>query len=252
MQQYFIEGDDYDADHLVITGTDVHHIKNVMRMKITDKIRIVSQHIVYLGEITAISADAISVKKIKQLDENRELKQHITIALGLLKQDKFEYALQKMTELGMHTCIPWQAKLSVVKLYDKKAQKKQLRWQLIAKEAAEQSRRSHIPKIEQAKTSLQLTELFSQYDVVYIAYEDLAYESAPLHFSKDDVAILVIIGPEGGIAQSELAQLLATKHNNIQLISLGKRILRAETAAIYTMSILSAAIEQNIIVGAND
>ncbi|MGL5042879.1 MAG: RsmE family RNA methyltransferase [Culicoidibacterales bacterium] len=247
MQQYFIDAHCFNDDTATIIGPDVHHIKNVMRMKPQQTVKIVVEKTAYLAEITEITQEHILLKIVEQLTKARELPVQISIALGLLKQDKLEYALQKLTELGMYQFIPWQAKYSIVKIDAQKQDKKTKRWEAILKEAAEQSQRLVIPNLCGPKTTTELCNLFSQYDKVYVAYEQLAVEEAKIHYSGQEQSILIIIGPEGGIAQTEID--LMKSCPNVSFITLGARILRAETAAIFSMSVIGSAFENLILKG---
>ncbi len=244
MQQYFVEDANKNDDIISIDGSDVHHIKNVMRMQIEDKLVAVVSGIAYKCQIIEIEKDIVNTKVIERLDDlqdKRELKQHVTIALGVLKQEKLEYALQKLTELGMSQFIPWKAKYSIVKIDEKKNEKKVKRWKSIVKEAAEQSKRLQIPVVRDAMDTAALIASFTTFDQVYVAYEEVATQTAPFIFDAAAKNMLVVIGPEGGIAPAEIEKMKDC--SNVSFVSLGNRILRAETAAIFSMSILAATSE---------
>jgi len=245
MQQYFV--DKKVAENIFeITAADIHHIATVMRMKKGDKIRVIFQNTPFLCELSIVEKTKIEATIITEISEIRELSCNVTIALGLLKQDKFDYTLQKLTELGMKKFIPWNAQYSIVKIAEKKADKRKIRWQTIVKEAAEQAKRHMIPEIMDVCDTKNFEQYLKQYDKVFIAYEVFAGDlTQKMLLSKQDKKILIIIGPEGGISENEVA--FFQKFANVQFITLGSRILRAETAAIFAMGIVAATCENILI-----
>ncbi|SCT82766.1 16S ribosomal RNA methyltransferase RsmE [Staphylococcus xylosus] len=247
MQRYFIN---QNADTLqrfsIIDKGDIHHILNVMRYQIDDEIIITFlDQFVYKCKIRNIGTDEIEIELVEQIDIDSELPQTITICSGLIKADKYEWLLQKATELGASEFLAVGMKRSVVKLYDSKVTKKLERWQKIIKEAAEQSYRLVIPSIEY-KASLK--EVFQQsdfYDYILIAYEDAAKQGEVSNLKKTikqfqpNDRVLVIFGPEGGLAEEELALFNESAYQ----VGLGPRILRAETAPLYVLSTISYEVE---------
>ncbi|MBF0814006.1 16S rRNA (uracil(1498)-N(3))-methyltransferase [Staphylococcus sp. mip270_02] len=247
MQRYFIN---QNADSLqrfsIIEKGDIHHILNVMRYQMNDEIIITfSDQFVYKCKISNIDTDEIEIELVEQIDIDSELPQTITICSGLIKADKYEWLLQKATELGASEFLAVGMKRSVVKLNDSKITKKLERWQKIIKEAAEQSYRLAIPSIDY-KASLK--EVFQQsdlYDYILIAYEDAAKQGEVSNLKKliktfqPNDRVLVIFGPEGGLAEEELALF----NDNAYQVGLGPRILRAETAPLYVLSAISYELE---------
>lgn len=247
MQRYFIN---QNADSLqrfsIIEKGDIHHILNVMRYQMNDEIIITfSDQFVYKCKISNIDTDEIEIELVEQIDIDSELPQTITICSGLIKADKYEWLLQKATELGASEFLAVGMKRSVVKLNDSKITKKLERWQKIIKEAAEQSYRLAIPSIDY-KASLK--EVFQQsdlYDYILIAYEDAAKQGEVSNLKKliktfqPNDRVLVIFGPEGGLAEEELALF----NDNAYQVGLGPRILRAETAPLYVLSVISYELE---------
>jgi len=230
MQRYFIK--EKQGNNFILHDTDLHHIKNVMRNKINDQIEIVYNEKIYLCSIQNL--EPLSLEIIKESEEDRELNIDLTIAISLVTEQKFDLILQKLTELGVSTIIPVKTERSIVKLDEKKLEKKLKRWELICKEASEQSKRTKIPKIENVMTLKQLTNVKS--DVKLIC--SLAEETKPIdeYLKKDIKNILFVIGPEGGFSVNEEKYLL---ENNFLPATLGKRVLRVETAAIYVASIIN-------------
>jgi len=249
MQQYFIEVLHHDVDNLVILGQDAHHIINVMRMRVGETVRIVvNQEVAAFYEITQLDQKGKMVYLQKQETEDtpRELPVDVTVVLGLLKSDKFDYAVQKLTELGVQTIIPWQADRSIVKTDAENEGKKRQRWQAIAKEAAEQSKRLRIPVIELPQTLGSIIANQAPEEQIYVAYEELVgqKQNQQLDFQRPTKKITFVIGPEGGISEKEVALHEEYKdQKDIKFITLGNRILRAETAAIFAMSLVAGVSE---------
>lgn len=240
MQRYFVSqsiGDTLTIDD----ANQFHHITRVMRMKPSDNVVVCDTdgHCFYMT-ITAIDKDSVTLTK-KQALPRLNKKLHITLAQALIKKDHFELVLQKATELGADTIIPVDMDRSIVKLKDDQIIKKHNRWQSITQEASEQSQRESICQIDEMMTLDCLD--FSIYDHVFYAYEKedtLSLKDALKPVSPDS-KIMMIIGPEGGFSPSEVAFL----EGKAKAVTLGPRILRSETAALYTLVALSFALEMS-------
>lgn len=245
MQRYFIETTIEEAR---ITGEDARHIARVMRMKEGEEIVVVAQNTAYVCEITAFDGDDVLVQATERTIPSPELPINVTVACGLPKGDKLELITQKATELGMFALLPFEAERSIVKWDAKKGAKKQERLQKIAKEAAEQSHRTHIPAIYEPVSFKQLVQLLENYDAVFIADEEDAKAEKRTRFAeklknvydKKSKSILIIFGPEGGISRKEADTFIQA---GAQTMSLGPRILRAETAPLYALSAISYEFE---------
>jgi 16S rRNA (uracil1498-N3)-methyltransferase len=237
MQRYFINELHQNTEHILIQGNDFHHMKHVMRMVPGDQVILNDRSgIAYLAVLEGYAQDTARLKRLEQLQEKSEL--NVTIAQALIKRDGMELAIAKATEFGAKAIIPTAFSRSIVKIDDSEtAVKKTIRYQTIAKEAAEQCQRNHVPLI---KEPLKLKELpFADYDHIWVAYEASKPEDTlarAIESAKSDESILVIIGPEGGIEASEIAFL---KTQGAKIVDLGVRILRSETAAIYLLSVLA-------------
>ncbi len=229
MQRYFTKNED-----LSITEKDIHHIKNVMRMQVNDKIEIVHNKKVYLAKIKTINPFSIEV--IQELEDNNELDVEITIAFGLVKEQKMDMILQKLTELGVKRIIPLQMERSIVKLDDKRFLKKKERWESICKEASEQSHRNIIPEVGEIMNLEQLVKLDADLKIVSSTKEKKNFINKYLQNNKKCAKIIVVIGPEGGISESEENYL---NKNGYVSVTLGSRILRIETACLYLASVLN-------------
>ncbi|WP_338451567.1 16S rRNA (uracil(1498)-N(3))-methyltransferase [Niallia oryzisoli] len=246
MQRYFAS---YSPENhcFIITGEDCHHISKVMRMKEKDEILCVSEdQKTAVCSIAEISTDQVIADVIQWKEESVELPVQVTIVSGLPKGDKFEWIIQKGTELGASKFIPFTADRSVVKWDGKKADKKIIRWQKIAKEAAEQSHRTVIPEITQPVNLSSLLKYAEGYDVKLVAYEEEARlgEVKVLVSSLNELekggSLLVLFGPEGGLSTGEVEKLIA---GGFRPCGLGPRILRTETAPLYLLSAVSYHLE---------
>jgi 16S rRNA (uracil1498-N3)-methyltransferase len=246
MQRYFIN-QPFENELATITGDDAKHITRVMRMSAGERIIVVNENVAHICEIVDVEQNVI-VKQTGETVASPEMPHNVTIACGLPKGDKLELISQKGTELGMYELVPFAAERSVVKWDDKKGKKNVERLQKIAKEAAEQSHRTHIPSIQMPISFKQLVQTFDSYDAVFIADEEEAKLEVRQTFAQklkaldasNRLNILCIFGPEGGISRKESAAMLEA---GAKTMSLGPRILRAETAPLYALSAISYEFE---------
>lgn len=234
MQRYFAK--EKIDNTFILHDSDIHHIKNVMRFKINDQIVVIYDSIVYTCKITSI--DPLNLEVISNKKEDRELNTNLTVAISLVNEQKMDLILQKLTELGVSTIIPVKTERSIVKLDDKKESKKITRWQMICKEASEQSHRTKIPKVNNIINLKDIKNIDSKLKLVC----SLSSNTKPLssYLEHDYKDILFIIGPEGGFTKAEEEYLL---NNNFLPVSLGKRVMRVETASIYVASIINYICE---------
>lgn len=227
MQRYFSKN-----EKLELNKDDIHHITNVMRMKKNDKIEIVYNNEVFLCNLDNVEKDNISYSILEKININNELNKKITIAFGLVNENKTDYIIQKCTELGAYSFIPLKLKNSKIKL-DNKEDKKNIRWNKISKEAAEQSFRNLHPKVY---SSTDLKELIKKdFDLKLIASTKEKEKSIKnvLQNSLNYDTIIIVVGPEGGIDPSEEDFLV---ENGYKRVNLGDSILRCETAPLFIMS----------------
>ena len=244
MYQFFVEEEQVHSDSISITGGDVNHIKNVLRMKNGEKIRVSSKSgQAYFCHISSILDDEV-IAAIDSADETgTELDNHIVLYQGLPKGDKMELIIQKAVELGVYEIIPVATKRAVVKLDAKKAEAKQKRWQSIAESAAKQSRRNIIPHIHEVVKFGQAVDYAKNLDITLIPYElaeDMEKTKQIFETIQPGQSIGIFIGPEGGFDESEIA---LAQENGISPITLGKRILRTETAGMAVLSVLMFQLE---------
>lgn len=246
MQRYFLNQPFNEQRQVAIGGDDYKHIVKVMRMTPGQEILTVYDGEASVAMIDSISEDIVTVSQQRQLDKDNELPISVTIACGLPKGDKLDLITQKSTELGMSQLIPFAASRSIVKWDAKKGDKRIERLQKIAKEAAEQSHRNRVPEILSVQSVKQLIMYTDSFDVKLFADEEDAKSDMP-HKIADRLknvyhgqSIVVVFGPEGGLAREEAALL---QDAGFLPVSLGPRILRTETAPLYVLSAMSYEFE---------
>ena len=245
MYRFFIDRGIASGQDIHIIGDDYNHIKNVLRMRKGEEILISDgQDREYLCEITGFS-DGEVIAAIKDIiGTSRELPAKITLFQGLPKGDKMEQIIQKTVELGVTEIVPVAMKRCVVKLDDKKAGKKIERWNGIALSAAKQSKRGIIPEVKNVMTYKDAVKLASSMDACLVPYENAeGIEGARklVNSMKGKKSIGIFIGPEGGFDDSEITLALEA---GAQTLTLGRRILRTETAGMTMLSILMFTLEE--------
>ena len=237
MQRYFANID--KNFNVCFSKEDEHHILHVMRMKAADEIEVVDNQKVYLCRIDKVNPLEVSV--IHEIANDVEIKEDITLLFALTKGDKTDLVLQKATELGVKKVALITSERTVVSYDNKDIDKKIARFSKIMKEASEQSHRVVVPELLGIFNLKNLPkEAFS--DINYVAYEkDASKTDEMFEGLTKDKSISVLVGPEGGFSEQEIDNLV--KQGFIRT-SLGKRILRAETAAIYALSVLGYLLER--------
>lgn len=232
MHRFFVNPSNI-SDCIYIDGTDVNHIKNVLRLKCGEEVNVCDgQNNEYLCKIADISPDKVYLDIISKDTCKNEPQFSITLYQGLPKSDKMDYIVQKCVELGITRIVPVAAKRSVVKLKDDA--KKVSRWQKIASEAAKQCQRGILPEVANVMNFKEAIADLSKNDLAFMPYENERQNSLRKILSKKDIkSIGFFIGPEGGLDDTEVD--MATELN-IPTVSLGKRILRTETAPIACLS----------------
>lgn len=244
MYQFFVEDTQVGKDTVTIEGNDVNHIKNVLRMKRGERVRISSTSGKnYFGRIAEFSGETVLVALAEECAPDTELPSRIYLFQGLPKSDKIELIIQKAVELGVYEIIPVAMKNCVVKLDEKKAAAKTARWQEIAKSAAKQSKRSIIPTVGHPVSYQEALAAAAELDVVLVPYENVRGMAATREAIEAIVpgqSVGIFIGPEGGFADGEIVQ---AREHDMRLISLGGRILRTETAGLAALSVLMYHLE---------
>ncbi len=246
MFNFFVESSSILGDTVTITGDNFNHLKKVLRMKVGDEFLISHNGKSSLCELCEFTQSTAIAKIVKEDYQNTELPVKFYLFQGLPKSDKFELIIQKAVELGVYEIIPVEMDRCVVKLDGKKKDSKVERWQAIAESAAKQSKRTLIPKVNSVLNFRQAIEKAKTLDLFAAPYENALGMTATKDFLskiKSGNSVGVIIGPEGGFADNEIAQVLGAGGDSV---SLGARILRTETAAITTLSLLMLHTEMNI------
>ena len=232
MISVIITSENISRDRITINEKrDINHLKNVFRVKLDEKIRAVDGEKEYFCKVVSIDKKEI-ILEIEQIFEDRySHKVKIDAALGILKNDKMDLAIQKLTEIGVNKIIPLAVKRGVVKITEKKD-----KWDLIVREALKQCQAVKATKIDEVK---KLEEIeFEEYDLIIVPYEceeEYTLKNLLRNEEKSPKKILYIIGSEGGFDPEEIEFLKRKKAN---IVTLGRRILRAETASIVVGGIL--------------
>ena len=258
MYQFFVEENQLVGNKISILSSDVNHMKNVLRMKIGERVRV---SVSYNGRsffcvIDSMTEDEVIVS-IESEDKNgTELSNHIYLFQGLPKGDKMELIIQKAVELGVYEIIPVAMKNCVVKLDDKKAGNKVKRWQAISESAAKQSKRTLIPEVQMPMTWKEAMKKAEELDVVLVPYEcerGMETTREVIKTIQPGQNIAVFNGPEGGFSPEEIEGICPTNagegfsqvlEEKAHRISLGRRILRTETAGLATLSMLIFCLDE--------
>lgn len=246
MHHFFVRPEQITDRLIRITGRDVNHIKNVLRMKTGEELEISdgTDAKEYHCGILALEAEEVVCEIRFVMEEGPELPAEIYLFQGLPKSDKMELIIQKCVELGVYRIIPFAAARSVVRLEEKKAAAKTARWQGIAEAAAKQSKRSIIPQVSEVCTMQQALAFARDMDVKLIPYEraeGMERTRELVNGIEPGQKVAVFIGPEGGFEEAEVE---LAREAGVIPVTLGKRILRTETAGMAVMSWLMFCLEK--------
>lgn len=239
MYRFFVAPEQIGDVSISITGKDVNHIKNVLRMKVGETVLISDgSDREYICAIRQLKDDEV-IADIEDINgRSRELPIKVTLFQALPKGDKMETVIQKMIELGAYEIVPMSTKRCVVKLDAKKAANKTKRWNAIAESAAKQSKRGMIPQVSEPVTYKQALDMAKDMDMFLIPYEEaenMEHTRQVISEIKPGMSVGIFIGSEGGFAREEVEQ---AKECGAREITLGKRILRTETAGMALMAVL--------------
>lgn len=246
MHQFFVGPNQIEDDTAIILGKDVNHIKNVLRMKIGEEIRILNgrDDKEFCCQIEKMEEEQVlcKIRFVKQ--GGLELPAQVFLFQGLPKGDKMNLIVQKSVELGVTEIIPVATKRSIVKLDEKKAGRKEERWNKISEAAAKQSRRQHIPKVRSVMEWQEALNYAKEFEVKLIPYE----LSSGMEETKGQIESIapgqrvgIFIGPEGGFEEEEIN---LAKEGGAIPITLGKRILRTETAGFTILAWIMYHLEK--------
>ncbi len=251
MYRFFVEQSNIDMESGVIkiTGSDVNHIGNVLRMKSKEQVLLCTgikdDPVEYLCEIDEIRTEYVTARILDLQKNARELPSEITLFQAIPKGDRFETVIEKSVELGVHRIVPVMSARTIVKLDEKRSAKKTERWNALALTAAKQSKRSFIPEVLRPVTWAGALEIAGSLDKILVPYENaegITHTREVIAGLTSGESIGIFIGPEGGFEEREIGQLLEKK---AEVITLGHRILRTDTASIATLSMLMLHLEQN-------
>ena len=245
MQHFFVDASQVSEETIRIEGTDVNHMKNVLRMRIGEEVTVSDgQGKEYLCQVRDFEEEQVQLKIVETKASDAELPSKIYLFQGLPKADKMELVIQKAVELGAFEVIPVAMKRSVVKLDAKKAESKVKRWNAIAESAAKQSKRSILPQVSDVVTFAQAVKMAENCQIKLLPYEcadGMEKTKRLIENITPGQDIAVFIGPEGGFDLDELG---LAKEAGCEIITLGKRILRTETAGMMLLSVLMYHLEQ--------
>ncbi len=242
MQKFFVEESQIQENQVIIQGTDVNHIKNVLRMKNGDIFLVGNKQTkeTYLVEITKVQQKVIQCKIKEEYQRKRE-PIAVTLYQSLPKADKLEWIIQKTTEIGICSIVPVITERTIVKLAENDRIKKQDRWQKIAEVAAKQCKRNDIPEIKMVRTLEEIETDIKEYDIFLVAYEEEKANTLKnclrksIELEEKVSKIGIFIGPEGGISDKEIEK-LKSYGEQVKCVTLGEHILRTETAPIVILA----------------
>ncbi|MFI3236860.1 MAG: RsmE family RNA methyltransferase [Lachnospiraceae bacterium] len=245
MFQFFVEKAAVQPTAVCIIDANLNHMKNVLRMKVGEQfyVSVKDDSCKYLCELEGYEEDMARCHIIEAVEDTTELPCEITLYQGLPKSDKMELIIQKAVELGVSHIVPVGMERSVVKLDDKKAKSKIDRWNAIAESAAKQSKRDVIPTIGAVLSYKQALGACKEQDVIILPFEHaegMNQTRKVLEGIEKGQSIAIFVGPEGGFSDKEIELALA---QDIHVITLGKRILRTETASLAILSMLGYLLE---------
>lgn len=243
MQQVFVDADAVGRDYVTITGDDARHLIRVVRIRVGERLRVSAfGGESYLCEVAEVGEDFLQAD-IVSADKSTELPAKITLFQALPKGDRMETIVEKAVELGVSEIVPVATRYCVVRLDEKKAKQKVARWQAIAESAAKQSKRSSVPLVRPVATFEQAKTEFFRCDARLFPYENargMSETAEALAELQPNQKIGLMIGPEGGFSPEEVEAV----SGEVSVLSLGRRILRTDTAAIAALSMIMLELER--------
>ena len=244
MYRFFVDESQIGKQEIAITGSDVNHIRNVLRMKPGERVTVSDgKKADYCCRIREVGSQTVIADILETEEAGGELPARIHLFQGLPKSDKMELIIQKAVELGVCQVIPTVTKRTVVKLDKKKEETKIRRWNSIAESAAKQSGRGRIPQVTEVMTLRQALASAKDFDVKVIPFEHargMEETTRQLERSRPGMDVGIFIGPEGGFEDEEI---FLAESEGVTPVSLGKRILRTETAGLMILSVIGYLLE---------
>ena len=243
MSRFYAPKENVKGDLIHIDGQEARHILNVMRLKESDSVIVFDgSGREYKGFIKEAGLKSLTVKVISTKEPTGEELAKITLVQAMPKKDKMDYIVEKATELGVSCIIPAVTERTVVRLDEDKANKRVERWARLAKEAAKQCGRTDVPRVENVQKFYNIIDKVNEYDLALMAClsdDTVSIKEAIADFEKGK--IIVFIGPEGDFTPDEITM---AKDTSCRYVSLGKRILKSDTAGIFLLSVLNHEISQ--------
>ena len=246
MHNFFVEEGTRRDDSFIISGKDYNHICNVLRMQEGDTFLVSCAGASHLCRLDEIMEDELVAEIVEEDYRNTELPVEFYLFQGLPKKDKMELIIQKTVELGVAGIIPVEMSRCVMKIEEKKKKSRIERWQSIAESAAKQSKRNIIPEVYDVMTYKQAMAKVSEMDLFLVPYENergMTATREALEQIRPGMSVGILIGPEGGFSDKEIEQ---AREAEALIVSLGSRILRAETAAITAVGMGMLHVEMNL------
>ncbi len=244
MQHFFVTPSQVGETDIYIEGSDVNHMKNVLRMRYKEELTVSDgNNLTYRCAVERYEEGRAVLKILERRQSDTELSSRIYLFQGLPKQDKMELIVQKAVELGVYRIIPVSTGRCVVRLDEKKAAKKTKRWQQIAESAAKQAGRGYIPEVAPVSSYQEALMQAEKLDVILIPYElerGMRETREIIEEIRPGQSVAVFIGPEGGFEKEEVEQALGY---GARAVTLGRRILRTETAGLTALSVLMFHLE---------
>ena len=247
MYNFFVDECAREGDGFRIGGKDYNHICNVLRMKVGETFLVSCGGISSLCRLAHIDGDTVVAEIMEEDYRNTELPVRFYLFQGLPKGDKMELIIEKTVELGVTGIIPVEMRRCVMKLDDKKKKSRRERWQAIAESAAKQSKRNVIPEVFDVMSYKLAMAKATEMDLFLVPYENergMAATKEALARIQPGMSVGILVGPEGGFEESEVD---LARESGASVISLGKRILRAETAAMTAVGLGMLHVEMNLV-----
>lgn len=246
MSTFYVKNNQIKDTKIEIIGEDYNHLKNVLRYRINDILEICDENeIRYQTKIESFNENCAICTIQEVIEGTTEAPMFVTLFQGLPKSDKMEQIIQKTTELGVSEIIPVQMERSIVKIEEKNKEKKLERWNKIAFEASKQSGRQKVPVVQEPINFKNIIENISKYDIVLLLYENeksvTIKEALKLNSKETLQRIAILIGPEGGFSAKEID--LLSNVSNVQVVTVGPRILRTETAGLAALAMIVYELE---------
>lgn len=246
MPRFYVDPSRIGGAEIILGDGEYNHIKNVLRKQVGDTLLICDgEGMEYSCEVAQFRDGEVVLTILERKAGNTELPVKISLFQGLPKKDKLEFIIEKSVELGAYSVVPVACSRSVAKLEDEKKEAKKLtRWNAIAEAAAKQSGRGIVPKVEGLLSFRKAIQYAKEnYDVIFIPYENaegMRYTEQVISELREGISVAVFIGPEGGFSPEEITLAM---ENDAKIISLGRRILRTETAGLTVLSYLMLRAE---------